>query len=65
MDNKEFYFQALDLIKHHKKDTKSADIINILDVLKQITTQNYVLMDILLSMAKALQIDGQLLATTF
>ncbi len=65
MDNKEFYFQALDLIKHYNKDTKSADIINYLDVLKQITTQNYVLMDILLSMAKALQIDGQLPATTF
>ena len=65
MDNKEFYSQTLDLIKHHKKDTKSADIINISDVLKQITTQNYVLMDVLLSMAKTLQIDGQLPATTF
>jgi len=65
MDNKEFYFQTLDLIKRHKKDTKSADIINILDVLKQITTQNYALMDVLLSMAETLQIDGQLPATTF
>jgi len=65
MDNKEFYLQALDLIKRHKKDTKSADIINILDILKQITTQNYVMIDVLYSMAEALQIDGQLPATTF
>ena len=36
-----FFKNCHDLIKHNKKDTKSADIINILEVLKQITTQNY------------------------
>ncbi len=45
MDNKEYYTQTLDLIKAIKKTTTSADILNILRVFENITTQNFALFE--------------------
>lgn len=45
MDNKEYYTQTLDLIKTIKKTTTSADILNILRVFENITTQNFALFE--------------------
>ncbi|MBA7562405.1 hypothetical protein ES708_04057 [subsurface metagenome] len=62
MHNLEFYTQTLELIDKivNLPAGCSVDTKNILNVLKQIVTQNYALMDILRKMAKALNIDGQL-----
>ena len=45
MDNKEYYTQTLDLIKAIKETTTSADILNILRVFENITTQNFALFE--------------------
>ena len=45
MDNKEFYFQTLDAIDRLMEENSIVDLKDILNILKQIVTQNYVSME--------------------